>query len=158
MKKKTIAMLLIACMIMTLNLSTVFASESREEEQNDAVTMTVPEAVSKTVKDKYGNKYKVGGVSSVTGKTANVITDYKTTYYVGGKKGTVDAYKKTLTGTGKVWFYGAASNNSFTQSKTLTGGSGSFTATDSYDFTIKSEHSTHQFSCEGGSTSFYTQW
>ena len=94
MKKKTIAMLLIACMIMTLNLSTAFASESREEQQSDISTMTVPQTVSKTVTDKYGNKYKVAGLSSISGKRANVRTEFKTTFYKGGKKAPVDAYAK----------------------------------------------------------------
>ncbi|BDF06942.1 hypothetical protein CE91St49_03830 [Emergencia timonensis] len=57
----------------------------------------------------------------------------------------------------RVRFAGAASDNQFTKSANKTGASGTFTASDSYGFYIKTLHSTHKFSCEGGSGSFYTQ-
>lgn len=56
-----------------------------------------------------------------------------------------------------MWFYGSASDNQFTKSVNKTGASGSLIATDTYDFLVKNLNSTHKFSCEGGSVSFYTE-
>ncbi len=157
MKKKTITIFLMVCLIMAFNVSGVFAEEEVSETENEVVTRAVPQATSRTVTDKYGNKYKVSGLSSISGKRANVQTEFKVTYYKAGKKDPVNAYTKTLTGTGRVWFHGAASDNQFTKNKSMTGARGTYTAYDSYDFLIKSLHSTHKFYCQGASTSFYTQ-
>ena len=154
--KKTIIMILATCLILTFNVGVAFAEDDVSATGNESL-ITVPQVTSKTVTDKHGNKYKIAGISSIEGKTAKVITDFEITVYKGGKKAQVDAYKKTIVGTGRVWFHGNASDNQFTKSKSMTRGKGTYTASDSYDFLIKSLHSTHKFSCEDGVVSFYTQ-
>lgn len=155
MKKKLKKALVGVCVFVLLATSFSFAAE--EQSVESTAKAGVPQVASKTVTDSHGNKYKVTGLSSIVGKRAEVHTEFSVTYYVGGKKPPVNAYTKKLTGVGRVWFTGAASDNQFTKSANRTGATGSFIASDSYDFYIKTLHSTHKFSCEGGSGSFYTQ-
>lgn len=159
--RKRISLIIVGVLAISLiigswgNTLAVFATDEQAVEQIESTALS-PSA-SKTVTDSHGNKYKVSGLSSIVGKRADVHTEYEVTFYKGGIKSTVNNYKKKLTGTGRVWFYGAASDNQFTKSATKTGAANSFIASASYDFLIKTLHSTHKFSCEGASTSFYTE-
>lgn len=155
MKKKLKKVLVGVCVFVLLATSFSFAAD--EQSAENMVEPRINQATSQTVTDSHGNKYKVSGLSSIVGKKAEVHTEFQVTFYKGGKKAPVDAYTKKLTGVGRVWFYGAASDNQFTKSANRTGATGSFVASDSYDFLIKTLHSTHKFTCEGGSGSFYTQ-
>ena len=152
--KKFVSMLLVLAMVLGMSTA-AFAAEDQIME--NAASSALPQTTSKTVTDSHGNKYKVSGLSSIVGKKAEVHTEFKVSYYFGGKKNLVDDYTKKLTGVGRVWFYGSASDNQFTKSVNKTGASGSLIATDTYDFLVKSLNSTHKFSCEGGSVSFYTE-
>ena len=146
-----------ACVCAFTLLATSFSFAAEDQTIENAVSASLPQATSKTVTDSHGNKYTVSGLSSIVGKKAETHTEFKVSYYFGGKKAPVDAYTKKLTGVGRVWFYGSASDNQFSKSANKTGASGSLIATDTYDFLVKSLNSTHKFSCEGGSVSFYTE-
>lgn len=148
---------MVVFLFMFLTCGFVLALEDRFSAEEDTSSIALPQVASKTVTADHGNKYKVTGMSSIVGKTAEVHTEFKVTYYKGGKKDPVNNYTKKLTETGRVWFSGAAGDNQFTKSKSLTGASGKFIAPDSYDFIIRTMHSTHKFSCQGGSISFYTE-
>ena len=156
MKKKLKRVFALVCAFTLVATSFSFAAE--EQSAEDMVQAGVPQVTSKTVTDDHGNKYKVTGMSSIVGKKGETYTEFKTTLYKDGKKAPVDAYTKKLTALGRVWFSGAASDNQYGDSpKNMTGATGTLKRYDSYDFYIKTLHSTHKFSCEGGSTSFYTQ-
>ena len=144
-----------ACVCAFTLLATSFSFAAEDQTIENAVSASLPQATSKTVTDSHGNKYTVSGFYSW--KKSRNSYRIQSILLLWREKAPVDAYTKKLTGVGRVWFYGSASDNQFTKSANKTGASGSLIATDTYDFLVKSLNSTHKFSCEGGSVSFYTE-
>ena len=106
-----------------------------------------------TVTDNYGNRYYVLGLSSRSGKTATVQTQFEVTYYYGGTAedvARVNGYTKTLTARGDVSLSGGGAN-SFGGTVSRTGANNSYKPSQTFIYNVTLVTGTHNFSCQGAS-------
>lgn len=138
-------------MIMVIAAMALPAQASAGGEKS--VVQRTSTSASSTAKDQAGNKYKMTGIGTMSGKSITVTTSYTTTLYKNGTH-SADSLKKTLSVRGSATFSNSASYVGSTVTGTRTGGSGSLSKTYSnlaYD--AKSVTGEHSLSCNGGSTS-----
>lgn len=106
-----------------------------------------------TATDSAGNKFKLTGIGTMSGKSITVTTSFSTSLYKDGTK-SADSLKKTLTAKGSASFSNSATFTGATKTGTLTGGSGSISKTYSgLAYNAKTVTGQHGLSCNGGSTS-----
>ena len=129
---------------------TTFAGTANGDDDLSTATTTKADFV---VKDDDGNKYRVYGNCTISGKSATVTTSFKIKLY---KNGTDDAddLSKKLTVRGAMTFSNSAQNIGDVKYKTVTGSSGYYSYTyDGFVYNVDSVSGTHKFSCNGGSGS-----